>query len=1308
MSSDDIPPEYVVPHADSYASLEDSINCLDTVIALYDFPGTQPSHLSLDLGDTVYVLSKHESGWWDGVLVNQKAEVLRGWFPENYVRSVNYVQPVLSKLQSNKEIDSITAANTAANVLIPQFTSLLQKSPLSLDFPRDSSSNTRKNSVVSFALSDTGPVSNESKTPLRLNELKYPLDPPLSNPVHQPSFASTISLEYSSSASFAANDLDVDKIQLLPLEEVEAKLAELKEIEQKNVIWIPRLTDNGDLAYYCETLNIYCSRLPLSPMVPESDLHDMKMSVPSKAAIDDYCMVTKLFPTITTSTSNSRTSSLAKSYEPRKHSSSSTISQSSASSYHNFDQPFFSMPGFFYKQFLDLSYWTELDEKFDQILKLTWKALKESSTQLFTMHLSTLTKIISIVMTAARLTQSDFSGSKFEKSIRHKLRRLSEAFSQMYINSLLHLSVMHYADAGEEYANFDIYGLNKSTSSTAQGSYVSSSNSDGTTGGGSTVQNPSQLIINESIPYLESIKKDIGVIKSKFNRLTQIFLSLSANKMVLLKDYDGSENSNDIGQERYNILPQVYPRFITNEFNGGNWCNPFFGAVHPFLNASGDQLKNKYHSKLVIDSTALERCEVATGELESLSEKVLGLLSPEKQHLYYNETLKTQRNERILQLMYKYLHHVSILVDTLELLDFTVFCLIRRNSSVDVSEDRLLTDVPETAGLTFDYPAVLEFFQYKQLLHENLAKIITYSQSLTLEDPDSFSVMKDDEAVLYAREAMKDSLEKSAIFISNILFNQNKRNAQDRISFSQDHALADLLIKGTNLRKDILASLRILIEERESIINYSTRVMHDDFSVDLIVAERNNTSAGVKPEDIGNHYISGKQKNEDTPWFLEGDDEFDLLLDMNGSIKGGTKEALVAHLTYHESVDTSFNSVFLIIFATILPFSELIHMLVQRFNIEAPEGLSYEEYLTWKKLKQSRVRSRVLNVMRLLAEKYWCSSYRSVPVLKRWLKFLGTPEVQAFPMSKVIIESVKALLDGVDPLKQKLEVKVMEGKVPAPLFKGFTLRKMRLMDIEYVELARQLTIREFKIYCNISKHSCISKVWGKKLGLNEPVSSIATFIKASNQLTNFVAYSILRKDDPRKRVQVIRYFVLVAEKCRQFNNFSSMTAIISALYSSPIHRLKRTWTFVTKDTLTRLQHMNKLMNLSRNFNEYRDMLKFVGSEPCVPFFGMYLSDLTFIFHGNSDHLMNRSRMLNFAKRTKTVNIVLGIDHFKQVGYNFATVPEIQTFIELWFDKCPSIEEQYQLSLNIEPREEPSRSVYTPIGPKTFPHAMTTR
>ncbi|OBA24093.1 cell division control protein 25 [Metschnikowia bicuspidata var. bicuspidata NRRL YB-4993] len=1279
--------------------------CLDTVIALYDFPGTQPAHLPLQLGDTVHVLAKAASGWWDGVLPGAAGAAVRGWFPRNYVRSVNYVQPVLDRLQSKQEIDSLTAANTAANVLIPLFTSLLQKNwgPLA----RDLAPATRKNSVVSFALSD---ASGEPRA-------EPPLPPPrLGSPLraNQASFASTLSYSGGSVApslglgSYGALPAAGARVLLTPVLAAEDMVARWKDAEGKNVIWTLRLADNGSLVYYCEELGIHCAALPLARMSPAADSAGVCVDLPSREATGDVSLALKHFPSDFGAALasmdlalSSRSSLAGKSFDDSaaRGSTSSTMSQTSASSYHNFSRPFFITPGLFYSDFSDISRWTDLRDHHNYLLDLTWRALETSNKQLFAMHLSELTKTVSIMMNAARLTQPDFVDTRLERSIRHRVRRVSEAFAQMYINSLLHLSVMHYSDGlvGEEYLTLGIHNLNKSTSGAPHERPSASSRGSGDT----TIQqfpasskNSASLSCVASgddsfVSYLLQIEGNIAMVRSKMNSLIDIFVNLSKDKQVHARDYDSSDISEDEGEDRFNVLPQVYPRFISNEFNGGNWCNPFFTGSHRFLNLSGDHLKNKFHLKTIIDNTAYDRAKSYTDEVKRFTDETLGYLDASKQHMYYNEALLNSRNEDIIRVMYKYLHHASHLVDLLESFDFTLFSLVKKASSDESAPEDVLARINTLdTTVAFEHPVVLEFFQNKQDLHDSLAKIIINIQALTLEDPDAFASMKDED-FSYSRDAMKEPLEKSAMLLSQILSNQQKNKHDERITFDQDYALYEMLENGASICDNILSIIKVLIEERETVLNYATRVMHDNFNVELLIIERNNTSGGLKPEDTGGQYFGDNKKKDDTPWFLEGDDEYDLLVDMNGSIKGGTRKALVAHLTHHSTLDNAFNTIFLISFATIMSISELLDLLIQRFQIEAPEGLSYEEYLQWTQMKQDRIRLKVLNMMKLILENHWSESFNIVSVLQKWLKFLNRPEVQTFPITKRLVQDIERVQNGETVSTGPQPLKATE-KAPAPLIKGFSLRKTRLLDIEYVELARQLTLREFKLYCNISKLSCIHKVWGKRSGVNESISSIQNFIRSSNQLTNFVAYLILRKDDTRKRVKVIRYFVQVAEWCRQYNNFSSMTAIISALYSSPIHRLKRTWAFVTKDITNRLQNMNKLMNSSRNFNEYRDMLKFIGSELCVPFFGVYLSDLTFVYHGNPDHLLNRTRMVNFAKRAKTVEIVTGIDRFKHVHYNFHLVPDIQTFIDLWFDKCPTIDEQYQLSLNIEPREEKPR------------------
>lgn len=1283
---DEIAPDVVSPH-DLGNRQDVPLKYLDTAIALYDFPGTQPSHLPLTIGDTVYILSKSETGWWDGVILHTSGELIRGWFPHNYIRSVNYVQPVLNKLKDNKEIDTITAANTAANVLIPSFTSLLQKNLL--DSEKNSPMNsTRKNSAVSFASSETS-LAPDLKTIPNLHSAQ---NHSVSNSIL--SKGSVDSRSYTDSA------------------EAEKAAEDFSKCNNRPVIWLPRCTPDGDIIYYSPELNLYCdSDLTYSTFDPSISTN---FEIPLEEVMNETSVNTNI-KDLAESFFNGRASTF--NFGLRSSNAYSMNSQSSTGTsltYHNFSQPLFTMNKLFYQHREDLSRWSEINNEFKNLLDLSFKALRDNNKQLFSTQFTRLNKVLMQIMYAARLIQKDFSETKYEDSIKRKIKRITTAFSQVYINGLLHLNVMHHSPdtTDGQLFSFEISRLNKSTSlaTNSVSTSMSSTNSTVRENELNSLDSSNQrLTLNsESFgSYMSQIEYEVYIIKKNTDSLIKVFIKLSKGKKIKYSDYDNSDVSEDEGEERYDIMPQVHPRFLSDELNGGNWCNPFFPSTNPVLNISGDELKNHHRSKQIIDNQSYQAIQGIIKEILKVHHEIMQLLKEENQHKYYNNSLKSERNTQILRLMYKYLHNTSSIMDYLESLDFTLFCLIEMSKTDSEGPEILKKSKADNfnSSLTFAYPVVLEFFKLKQEFHDFISKIFMLAQSLTLEDPEVFKGLKDSDQIFINKDVLKLPSEKATILLSDILVEQLNEVNGNAISQNTDTRFSEQLSDGVRLCDTILSVVLQLIDERDSILNYATRVMHEDFNVQLLIAERNNTISSDKTDEANTYYA--RQKNsKDTPWYLEGDEEYDLLFDIKGNVKGGTKEALICHLTHHDLFDSNFNTAFLLTFATMMSLNEFINFLITRFNIEAPEGLSYDEYNTWISKKQNTIRLRVLNVMKLLLEKHWAKSYYNEQVIRRWLAFVQTPPVQAYSIGKTLQSHLQDLLNNIQVCIERAP-SIAEVRPPAPLFKGgFSLKKVKLLDIDYIELARQLTLKEFKLYSNISKYACLAKVWGKKSGVIEDITSITEFIRFSNQLTNFVAYMILRKADVRKRVQLIRYFVQVAEKCRLYNNFSSMTAIISALYSSPIHRLKKTWKFVTADILALLQNMNKLMNSSRNFNEYRDMLKFVGSEPCIPFFGVFLSDLTFVYHGNPDFLMNRPKMLNFAKRSKTCEIVQGIDRFKISGYNLLEVPEFQKFLKEWFEKCPTIDEQYQLSLAIEPREPHNPSTSSTL--RSLKQSITTR
>lgn len=175
-----------------------------------------------------------------------------------------------------------------------------------------------------------------------------------------------------------------------------------------------------------------------------------------------------------------------------------------------------------------------------------------------------------------------------------------------------------------------------------------------------------------------------------------------------------------------------------------------------------------------------------------------------------------------------------------------------------------------------------------------------------------------------------------------------------------------------------------------------------------------------------------------------------------------------------------------------------------------------------------------------------------------------------------------------------------------------------------------------------------------------------------------------------------------------------MTAIISSLYSATIHRLIKTWDLLPQKYHVMLDNLHHLIDSSRNFGEYRAMLHLINP-PCVPFFGVYLTDLTFIEDGNTNNLVAkegeyssnrnpsidskiesgastpgietvRPEMINFSKRTRAAEVIREIQQYQSVPYALRPVKELQDLLQEGMSTSQNLETLYDMSLEYEPRE----------------------
>ncbi|OJD12860.1 hypothetical protein AJ78_06610 [Emergomyces pasteurianus Ep9510] len=431
------------------------------------------------------------------------------------------------------------------------------------------------------------------------------------------------------------------------------------------------------------------------------------------------------------------------------------------------------------------------------------------------------------------------------------------------------------------------------------------------------------------------------------------------------------------------------------------------------------------------------------------------------------------------------------------------------------------------------------------------------------------------------------------------------------------------------------------------------------------------------------------------PWFLNIDHESEVFYDNKGDVptlKCGTLAGLVEHLTRHDKLDTSFNATFLLTYRSFTTASELFEMLVHRFTLQPPYGLDKADLQIWTEQKQIPIRIRVVNIMKNWFENYWMEPNDDVNMrlLQRVYAFVKDSVGKTkTPGSQQLLSLIDQRMRGQDTSAKRL-VPTISGNAP-PSILPKNMKKLKFLDIDPLEFARQLTIIESRLYAKIKPTECLNKTWQKKLAPDEPdpAANVKALILHSNQLTNWVAEMILHQQDVKRRVVVIKHFVLIAERCRAMNNYSTLTSIISALGTAPVHRLSRTWAQVSARISAVLENMRRLMASTKNFGEYREALH-LANPPCIPFFGVYLTDLTFIEDGIPS--LTQSHLINFNKRAKTAEVIRDIQQYQNAPYPFHPVPELQDYVLSNMQAAGDVHEMYDRSLEVEPREREDEKI----------------
>ena len=279
----------------------------------------------------------------------------------------------------------------------------------------------------------------------------------------------------------------------------------------------------------------------------------------------------------------------------------------------------------------------------------------------------------------------------------------------------------------------------------------------------------------------------------------------------------------------------------------------------------------------------------------------------------------------------------------------------------------------------------------------------------------------------------------------------------------------------------------------------------------------------------------------------------DVAYNKDNVLVGASIECLVEKMTPHDNiVEPAFSAVFFMTFRMFSTPQELVASVIRRYNLLPPAGLSDEELYVWQQRKGVPVRLRIANFLKLWLETYWRSGTDDA-VLGTLMAFTRDALAVMFPnpsqrVMELIILRSQQTNSIISPRTDRSKDAGMplnppsaglSSDIPRPVMTKTLLTQLRArgfgiispLDFDPLELARQLTIMESKLYCAITAEEILEA--GKEVprGMAIPNPNVKAVTSLSTAITGWVAETILDEMDAKKRTALVKFFIKLADVC---------------------------------------------------------------------------------------------------------------------------------------------------------------------------------